>query len=161
MSSLTEVATELARKSECEERPIIAYSQHELNLFMAYAQIDIAKLYRDARMIAKRWKNMVHPDARLKSRSLKDFLEFIGFARPTHLGYRKSTKRLNAVREMLRRKGSFDALTPVVKAQWTKLLEHNVIDCRGMRAVVLRAATELESRPRVPVLRRADTSGRR
>jgi predicted nuclease of restriction endonuclease-like RecB superfamily len=161
MSSLTEVAMQLAQQSEREERPIIAYSQHELNLLMKYARIDISKVYRDARMIAKRWKNILHPDVPLKSRSLKDFLEFIGFTRLKYLGYRKSTKRLNAVREMLRRKGSFDALTPVVKAQWTKLLVHNAIDCRGMRALVLRAASELESRQRVPVLRRADTSGRR
>jgi hypothetical protein len=136
----------LVQQSDCEERPIIAYSQHELNLFMTYAQVDISQFYRDARMIAKRWKNIVHPDAPLKGRGLKDFLEFIGFPRPTYLGYRKSTKRLNAVIEMLHRKGSFDALTPVVKAQWTKLLEHNAIDCRGMRALVLRAAHELQAR---------------
>jgi hypothetical protein len=46
---------------------------------------------------------------------------------------------------MLGKRGAYRALTPVVKAKWTKLLEHNEIDCRGMRALVLLATKELEA----------------
>jgi hypothetical protein len=47
---------------------------------------------------------------------------------------------------MLQKRGSYERLTPVKKAQWTKLLDHNSIDCRGMQALVIRAATELSGR---------------
>jgi len=110
---------------------------------MTYAQTDITDCYRDARMIAKRWVNRLHATEPINGRGLKDFLAFIEFPRGAYLGERKATKRIKAVRDMLRKKGSFEALTPVVKAKWTKLLEHNAIDCRGMRSLVLRAATEL------------------
>ena len=37
---------------------------------------------------------------------------------------------------MIVRRGRYDALTPVAKGEWTKLMNHNAIDCRGMRALV-------------------------
>ena len=37
-----------------ERRPLVAYSQHELNLFRTHAQVDVDDCYRNARMIAKR-----------------------------------------------------------------------------------------------------------
>ena len=86
----------------------------------------------------------MHPIAPLDGWALKDFLGFIGYPRGGHLGHRQSTQRIKAVRNMLTRRGSFEALTAVTKAKWTKLLEHNAIDCRGMQALVLRAAKELE-----------------
>jgi hypothetical protein len=146
VSVLSKEASRLQQLSVREERLIVAYSQHERNLLMTYAQIDITDCYRDALMIAKRWKSILYPEAWLNGRGLKDFLEFIGFPRGVHLGHQKSTKRIKAVRDMLRVKGSFEALTPVKKAQWTKLLEHNAIDCRGMRALVIRASAELATR---------------
>jgi hypothetical protein len=126
--------------------PIVAYSQHERNLFVAFARTDIGERYRDARKIAVRWRNTLHREAPRTGNSLKDFLRFIGFQRGSHLGDRQSTKRIRAVRDMLQKRGSYERLTPVKKAQWTKLLDHNSIDCRGMQALVIRAATELSGR---------------
>lgn len=143
LSSLQdEVAALLARATQ-EGRAIVAYSQHERNVCLGFAGIDIAPVYRDARKIAKRWANACHGGTPPGGRGLKDFLELIGHARPAHLGERKSTSRLRTVRDMLAQRRHFALLTPVVKAKWTKLLEHNAIDCEGMRALVLRAAAEL------------------
>jgi hypothetical protein len=146
LSTFKREAAQLLERSVNESRLIVAYSQHERNLFMTYAQVDIVDAYRDARMIAKRWRNALHPENSSDGRGLKDFLEFIKFPRGIHLGHRKSTKRIKAVLDMIKIRKTYEALTPVKKAQWTKLLEHNAIDCRGMRELVMRAAGEMAAR---------------
>jgi len=143
VSTLAECINSLMAVSKEEDRLIVAYSQHEKNVIREFAQIEMEGRYRDARMIAKRWMAKCRTDQPLSGRGLKDFLDFIGYPRGTHLGEKKTTSRLKAVAEMLERRGKLDTLTPVVKAKWTKLLEHNGIDCRGMRALVLLAAKEL------------------
>lgn len=126
-------------------RLIVAYTQHESNLFRRFANIDIGDCYCDAHKLAKRWRNRLHPDIPINNWGLIEFLRVIRFPRGSYLGSKKSTKRIKAVRDMLLSKGSYQLLTPVKKAQWTKLLKHNEIDCRGMRALVIHAALELAS----------------
>ncbi len=146
LSTVAAEASQLQARSLGEQRVVVAYSQHELNVLRTYAQTEIGEVYRDARKIAKRWINRLHPDAPIQEWTLKEFLKFIEHPRGNHLGFQQSTARIRAVRDMLRKKRSYDALTPVAKAKWTKLLDHNEIDCRGMRALVQRAASELAAR---------------
>ena len=146
VSTLAGEAYRLVQRSADEKRLIVAYTQHERKVLSTFANTDIDEHYRDARMIAKRWTNALYPKASIKGRELKDFLKFIKFPRGAHLGYRKSTKRIRAARDMIVRKGSYEALTAVAKAKWTKLLQHNAIDCRGMQALVRRAAKEMAAR---------------
>lgn len=143
VASFTCEATRLLNKAKTEGRFIVAYSEHEWNLFSKYADIDIADYYCDARKLAKRWRNRMHPDRPLPNRGLQDFLRIINFPRRPYLGQKKSTKRIKAVKDMVLSKGSYEALTTTKKAQWTKLLEHNAVDCWGMRALVIHAALEL------------------
>lgn len=143
MSSFKTEATRLYELSEDESRMIVAYSQHEKNMFLEYAGSDLTNKYRDARKIAVRWKNTLHRDEELPGRGLKDFLKFIGYHRGSHLGDKKTTSRLRAVRDMIVRRGNYELLTPVAKGKWTKLLEHNLIDCDGMRELVIKAAKEM------------------
>ena len=145
-SSFKAEAQNIVKKSKDERRPIVAFTRHELNLFDEYANIDITILYRDARKFAKYWKNKCHYNEPIEGWELKAFLKFIKYPRSKNLGLRKSTKRIREVREMLERRGSFDALTAVKKAHWTNLLKHNAIDCQGMKALVIKAARELRSR---------------
>ena len=63
----------------------------------------------------------------------------VGVFRGDYLGVRQTTQRIKAVEDMLERKGSYQLLTAVNKAKWTKLLEHNKIDVEGMKALVLKA----------------------
>lgn len=144
-STLRETIEQLITRCRRERRLIIGFSQHEKTVIKQYGDIDLTGLYRDARMIAKRWKNKRHHGEPLASWGLKDFLAFINYARGAHLGGQKSTSRLKAVGDMLAKKQDYQRLTPVAKAKWTKLLEHNQIDCEGMQALVLKAAGELES----------------
>lgn len=144
-AGLRETIEELITRCRQERRLIIGYSQHEKLVIKQYAEIDLTGHYRDARMIAKRWKNKLHHGHPLPGWGLKDFLIFINYARGAHLGEQKSTSRLKAVGDMLAKKQDYQRLTPVAKAKWTKLLEHNQIDCEGMQALVLKAAGELES----------------
>ena len=43
---------------------------------------------------------------------------------------------------MLAKRKNFEDLTPVVKAKWTKLLDHNKIDVQGMKFLVMNAVKE-------------------
>ena len=143
---LQECISRLQARSTAESRLIVAYSQHERNVIRNFADIDLTGQYRDARKILKRWKNRCHRVAPISGWGLKDFFAFTNYPRGTYLGERKTTSRLRAVSDMLEKRGSYDLLTPVVKSKWTKLLEHNKIDCIGMRDLILHAAGELDSK---------------
>ncbi|NDB96623.1 MAG: hypothetical protein EBZ78_10790 [Verrucomicrobia bacterium] len=136
---------DMVELSEKSNRCIVAYSEHEKNIILEYSGINLGTRYRDARKIAIRWKKQFHRDERMEVKGLKDFLKFINFPRGDYLGKQKTTSRLRAVIEMLERKRRYNDLTPVVRAKWTKLLEHNRIDCVGMCALTSRAAKEIES----------------
>jgi hypothetical protein len=66
----------------------------------------------------------------------------LGFERHPGYGPGLVGKRLRDVGGQLERRGSWDSLTPVAKAKWTKLLRHNDYDCEAME-VVLRRLTEV------------------
>lgn len=137
-----EFIDEVIARCEDEGRVIVGFSQAEKNTVDRYTSRDLSPFYRDARLIAKRWVNRLHPDAEV-AWELKDLLEFIGFPWPRYLGEKKATKKIRYVREMLERKGSFEELTGTAKRHWTNLLTYNMIDCLGMRDLVMRAGAEL------------------
>lgn len=139
---LDELVAGLLEKCEEEGRAVVGFSQAEKNTVGRYTSRDLSPVYRDARLIAKRWINRLHPDAEV-AWELKELLEFIGFPWPSFLGEGKATKKIRYVREMLGRKGSYDDLTATAKRHWTNLLTYNRIDCLGMRDLVMRAAGEL------------------
>ncbi len=143
MTSLNAVVEELLTKCRAEDRPLVPYTQYEKLVIRQHADVDVSPVYRDARKIARRWINAFHPDADLGERSLLNHLDFIGFERPTHLGSGVQTGRLRDVIAGLEARGSHQRLTAVQKGKWTKILNHNRIDCCGMRDLVLRAASEL------------------
>lgn len=144
ISTLPVEANQLVLNSESLSVPIVGFTQHEPRIFSKYANIDLEDHYRDAHKIAKRWRSILYPDHRLSSNGLKDFLDFIEYPVGSYLGYKKTTKRLKDVRDMIKKHTKYDDLTPVAKAKWTKLLQHNEIDCRGMQELVQLASRELD-----------------
>ena len=143
LTTVQQVGRELEARAAREDRLIIGYSQHELQLLMTYGAIDIGARYRDARMTGRRWINRLHR-GEVPSWSLLDLLQYMGYEAPTVLANGLVTKRLAAVRRGLQVQGGcYSALTPVQKAKWTKLLRYNRVDCLGMRDLVMRAAAEL------------------
>lgn len=143
VSDICTTIKELINKCSEEDRLLIAYTEHEYDVIKTYCDSDVSLIYANAHLIAKHWKRKLYPDKPIDDWGLKSFLRFIDFERKDYLRYQKSTSRLNAVMDMLSRKDSYEDLTATVKAKWTKLLDHNRIDCEGMKAVTLKAANEM------------------
>lgn len=142
VATLSDTVKYLINCCDDEGRKIIAYSNHELHKIFKYADIDISSYYKNARSIAKRWFNREHYEKKLPSWGLKDFLDFIGYNRPSHLGNQKSTSRIKHVKEMIEKRDAYDELTSTAKGKWTKLLHHNRIDCEGMKDLMLEVTKE-------------------
>lgn len=146
VSSFPSEAARILDQAVREDRVVVGYTQHERDLFAKWGGVDLGEHYRDAHKIAKRWKKKLHRGEHIAGWGLKDFFSFIGYEVPSHLGRTNTTNRLRAVLEMLSKRGSYEALSPTKKRQWTNLLTYNQHDCRGMRELVLRAARELEGK---------------
>jgi hypothetical protein len=143
---LDDFLTELLRRCQEEGRQLIAFSQYEIDEAALWARIDLSPVYCDGKRIAKRWVNRAGRGDELEDWSLKSFLRFIGFPRPSNLGISQASSRLLYVRSMLIRQGTYQGLTPTAKAKWTKLLAHNKIDCDGLRALLRATTSPLEPR---------------
>lgn len=124
-----------------EKRRIVAFSQCEKRICRKYYQIDLSPVYADANRIVKKWVVLAHPELKRSSKSLKACLRLIRYKRATCLGERQAAQRIRAVRDMCSKRGSYEALTPVVKAKWAKLREYNKIDVLGMRELCRRAVS--------------------
>jgi hypothetical protein len=142
--SLADAVQRVLDRCVREERLLVGYSQHERQVIHGELGIDVSDLYRDARMIAVRWKNRTRLALQRDDHELKTFLEAIGYPRRAYLGAHHSAKWIREVTTMLDRKSTFAELTAVKKSFWTKLLEHNAVDCDGMRELTIRAAAGLE-----------------
>lgn len=142
-SSLKVEVKRLLKECQAEDQPLVAYTQYEKCMIQEYAGIDISPSYRDAHKIAKRWLNRLYRNSDIGEHNLGNHLRFIRFQRPQHLGSGVQTGRLQSVIDGLEARGSYERLTPVQKAKWTKILNHNRIDCCGTRDLVLRASSEL------------------
>lgn len=141
--ALRDVALALKRWCQQGNRKLVGYSQHELQMFSQYAGVNFRDEYRDARMIAKRWWNICNPGVPRPDNTLKTFLAAIGRPCPTYFGDRKMTTRLRAVVNMLSKRRTYDALTPVVKSKWQKILSYNAFDCEGMQSLVAICCREI------------------
>ena len=143
---LVDVIKRLLLECEANHRSLIAFSTHELNVIRTYCDIDVTDKYKNALKFVKRWKWRFHRDIELERKSLDQFLglPMIHYGVPKHLGKGNATKRLKAVIDMLEKRGDFSSLTPVKKAQWTKLLDYNKHDVLGLRALVVHASAEME-----------------
>ena len=125
---------DLLARAKRERRRIVAYSQFEKNVSFDKLGVDLSPVYADARFIAVKWLRQLkrrHPNWKQTNpnwdigRNLKSFFDLIGYRRPIHLGIEKTTSRIKHVKDQLIARETFDALTPVAKAKWTKLLDHN------------------------------------
>ena len=146
-ADFADLVRELESRCRSEDRLLIGWSSDELTALADHSDTDASGVYREARATAEQWMTLCHPDEKSRDWRLTDLLPLVDYPRPSHLGYQKSAKRLRAVRDMIERKGSFEDLTGTVKGQWTKLLQHNETECRGLRAVVTAAARDLCADP--------------
>jgi hypothetical protein len=125
----------LLSQAKSENRKIVAYSSFEKEQCYKWYGVDISSVYVNANLVARSWKKLAYPKLRVSG--LKDYLKLVNYPRGDHLGIKQSTQRIASVANMLAKKKSFEDLTPVVKAKWTKLLDHNKIDVQGMKFLIL------------------------
>lgn len=118
-----------------ERRRIVAFSQHEKNIFKEFFSIDLEPVYADARLLAKKNRKLFQGNtADVKSlKSLEDYLRALNIGHKNHFGFQKATKKLRYVIDMSTKNENFDDVTPSTKKHWTNLLEYNKIDVVGMR----------------------------
>lgn len=142
-----------------EGRSVFAYSDHERDVILSQTEHHptaegVAQEIVNVRPIAVRWKRRHYPDVifrkprkappRTGKHSLRNFLDLIEYEFPAHVGRFRAASQITAVQSMLEQRDSYDDLTPVVKAKWTKLLQKNFHDCNGLRELMIRVADDTD-----------------
>lgn len=134
-------------RAEHNDRKIVAWTQHELDVVRRDCIADpdlVARFearYVNAYAVAKRWRNRLHRGNKPDVGTLYAWLELIGWpvseaAEAGHVG--RTLTSLRATLEAGRQ------LTTSQLAAWDRLVEHNHLDCVGMRRLCLIASAELE-----------------
>jgi hypothetical protein len=83
---LRSLVAELVTRCTKEDRLLVAFSEHELVVVRKYCGRDLRRVYRNARAVAKRWRNRKHAKRPLRDHTLKSFLDFIRYRRPAQVG---------------------------------------------------------------------------
>jgi hypothetical protein len=151
-STLEAFTRQLVRQCQQQQRRIVAWSQHEKEVLIA-AEPNLAEaiegLYVDAKDRAKDWKRRFHHNVRFMrtprggAHKLKAYFALIGYTRETYFGEQQAGQRIAFVRQQLRRRGEYQAITSTGKAKWTKVLDYNWHDCYGLRELTVTVAGDL------------------
>ena len=142
VSSIEEFARDLRERCHTEGRKLVGYSEHELRVFAQHAAVDFFDVYRDARMIARKWWIRCR-DGEERPKKLKLYLKSIGYRIPAALSAGQATSWLRSVIDGLGRKRRYRTLTKGVKTKWRDLLRYNAHDCLGMETLVTHAVRQL------------------
>lgn len=145
--SLVDALSALKDRSITEDRRVIAWSSREIiAIRQAGCSDETLNFFEehliDAKIIAKQWKKKAYPHIRWQRRtwgathSLDRYMELVGYRVPYSHGPGKTGSRLRNLRTRLE---AGKPMTKGLKGHWTKLLNHNFHDCRGMRAVTVAA----------------------
>jgi hypothetical protein len=136
-TDIRSIATALLQQAQAENRHLVAWSEHELQMIGKFASLDVSSRYYNAKYGAKRWCRRRHPEALGQGASLEAFMDLTGFEAAAHLGKGNAGRRLRDVLAQLECRGEFSQLTRVAKAKWTNLLSYNQQDCRALRHIAL------------------------
>ena len=144
---LNSILRKLKRKAEEESRSIIAFSEHEVKYALRFGRVDLWPVFKNARIIAQRWRrNQLYADDR-NVRSLKDYLSLVDFHYPQHIGVGQATNRLRVVQEAIRLYGAYERCPEAVKREWRYLLEYNRLDCEGLK-YLMQQTVRISAKPR-------------
>ncbi len=139
----------LVDRAEGENRLVVSWSRHDLRLMEGILQGDAPRLgilgrrYRDARLTARRWKNLRHPGLD-ESNTLDLYRQLLRLVVPERFGRGVVGKALATLRMQLAEGRGYGDLSNGAKAGWRAIVGHNRYDLEGMRAVCVAAADELE-----------------
>lgn len=142
----------ILERARLENRLICAFGNRERDAALDDFGVDLGERFVNVQPLAKRWwkRNRTErpvrrreKNARHRSRgySLEFFEQGLGLERKPHLKSGNATKRLRGVREALvRHQGDWAKLTATAKGKWTKLVDYNEVDVRGLAKITQRVA---------------------
>ena len=137
INSLESEVLALLRMAREQDRCLFGFSPESLQALADTGMADqLRPCYRDGQQIGADWCAHTGKDGRSSS-SLGAMLSLVGAILPLHLESKATTKRLREVRAMMQARGAFDAMTPIGKGKWTKLLKQNRARCEGLRTLML------------------------
>jgi hypothetical protein len=142
----------LQDRARLEDRRIVAWSNRELDEILTESRLSAEEhdWWRESLVNAlppaKSWANRAgvsvpsipsNRGGRENKWSLSAFRQATGYGEISALFEPgKTASRIRAVRQQLEKRGTYDQITPVVKAKWSKVLTHNFHDCAGLAHVV-------------------------
>ncbi len=136
----------LVLRAESEDRPLIGWSTHEIDVVERHCAYDLARRFRehyiDAKVTAKaarRQLGLALPTARGREQghALARYMQLVGHDVPWVFGPGWTGTTIRVLEPALDRHGDWRRLTPRQKTRWSFLLSHNRCDCEGTRAVAL------------------------
>ena len=140
------IVDRLVLRAESEDRPLIGWSTHEIDVVERYCPPELARRFRqhyvDAKATAKaarRQLSLALPPARgrEKGHALARYMQLVGHDVPWVFGPGWTGTTIRVLESALARHGDWAQLAPRRKARWSILRSHNRHDCEGTRAVAL------------------------
>lgn len=138
----------LIDRAEREDRLIVSWSKHDLRLMEDVLRGDAERLsilgrrYRDARLTARRWKNLMHADVEAPN-TLDLYRELLQLDVPERFGRGVVGKALATLRLQLAEGRGYGDLSDGAKHRWRAIVGHNRYDLEVMRAVCMTIADDL------------------
>ena len=144
----------ILQRAEKNDRQIVAWSNHELDIVRAYCPDLIERFesrYVNARTFAEYWRNKCHAGDRPDVATLANYLQLIGHEVPVEYGPGKVGETIRRIRKSLEKGDGVAGVNADQLRRWEALRQHNRHDCIGMRKVCLRAADEIEAFQAMPL----------
>ena len=143
---LRQAVAMVVTRAEKQQRRIVSWSEHDLDIVRSLTNEPalIARFesrYANGRALAARWATRAPDIEKPASGALEYYLELVGYEVPEWAGPGQVG---STIRSLHQRLAAGRQPTESQLERWGHLLEHNRHDCEGMRAVCIRAATELE-----------------
>jgi hypothetical protein len=146
--SFADSVERILQRAEKHDRPLVAWTIHELDLVERFAPQHLERFrrrYRNGLTIAKYWRNVCHPGDRPAKGDLVNYLALVGYSVPEAAGPGSAGETIGRIDRSLERDPSGRHLTADQRRRWADLRDHNRHDCAGMRAVCITAADAVTS----------------
>ena len=145
--TLSAAVERILGKAVKDNRQIIAWSEHELNVVKTHCPEQLERFqnrFVNALAYAKYWRNKCHNRDKPEPATLASYLALVGHVVPDEAVGGTVGKTIRIVRKALEKGRGIDGMTENQLRRWEFLREHNHHDCVGMRKVCVVAAGELE-----------------
>ena len=150
-ASLVDAVRSVVRRAQKGDRRIVSWSTHDLDKVQELGDTEpelvaaFEACWVNGLRLAERWAARTTGIVRPGRSTLAAYEDLISFAVPAsaeagHVG--------ETVRRLRPRFQSGQAATLNQSGRWRDLLEHNAYDCRGLRAICVRAADDIEAQDR-------------